>query len=59
MKNKNSGNKAKEEKKKAKETKKTAEKKKKSFFAGLFDRMDKKLEEKAKNKECCCGKCKK
>ena len=34
---------------------KTEEKKlKKGFFANLFDRLDKKLEEKAKSSPCCC-----
>jgi len=28
--------------------------KKKSFFAGLFDRLDKKMKEKAKSGSCCC-----
>ncbi|MFA5362370.1 MAG: hypothetical protein WC335_03865 [Candidatus Omnitrophota bacterium] len=28
--------------------------KKRSFFAGLFEKMDKKLEEKAKSRSCCC-----
>ncbi|MCX5687502.1 MAG: hypothetical protein NTV71_02500 [Candidatus Omnitrophica bacterium] len=32
----------------------TKEGKKKSFFAKLFDRLDKKLEEKAKSESCCC-----
>lgn len=29
--------------------------KKKSFFAGLFRKIDKKMEEKAKSRPCCCG----
>jgi len=28
--------------------------KKKSFFARLFDKLDKKMEEKAKSSPCCC-----
>lgn len=28
--------------------------KKKGFFSRLFDKMDDKLEEKSKNKRCCC-----
>jgi len=28
--------------------------KKKSFFARLFDKLDKKMEEKAKSGTCCC-----
>ncbi len=26
-----------------------------TFFKGLFEKMDKKMEEKAKSKPCCCG----
>ena len=32
---------------------KAKENKKKSFFARLFDRLDKKMEEKAKSQPCC------
>lgn len=35
-------------------TNKEKENKKKSFFAGLFEKLDKKMEEKAKSKPCCC-----
>ena len=28
--------------------------KKKSFFARLFDKLDKKMEEKSKSGSCCC-----
>jgi hypothetical protein len=28
--------------------------KKKSFFAGLFRKLDKKMEEEAKSRPCCC-----
>jgi len=33
---------------------------KKGFLGKLFDKMDKKIEKKSKDKECCCceGKCK-
>lgn len=30
------------------------EPKKKSFFARLFDKLDKKMKEKAKSNPCCC-----
>lgn len=33
---------------------KAKENKKRSFFARLFDKLDKKMEEKAKSSPCCC-----
>ena len=33
---------------------KVKEGKKKSFFARLFDKLDKKMKEKAKSESCCC-----
>lgn len=29
---------------------------KKGFFAGIIDKLDKKIQEKAKSKSCCCDK---
>lgn len=35
------------------EDKNNKDAKKKSFFAGLFEKLDKKMEEKAKSQPCC------
>jgi hypothetical protein len=35
---------------------KVKEKQKKGFFAALLDKLDKKMEEKAKSGPCCCKK---
>ena len=37
------------------ENKTPKEEKKKGFFAKLFEKLDKKLEDKAKKTGCCCG----